>query len=176
MIYINLCYEFFKIGLFAIGGGYTTLPFLYDLTLKYDWFTKADLTQMLAISTMTPGPTGINMATFAGYNSSGVLGSIVASLSIVLPSTILIILLSKILKKYKESEYFKQIVYVLRPVTLGLLMAVCIELFKTGIATPDYLKVLLILGILIVLIWKVSKDPILCIGISALLGIIFKLF
>ena len=91
MTYLYLFLEFFKIGLFAIGGGPATLPFLMDLTEKYDWYTMTDLTNMVAVSESTPGPIGINMATYAGFNAAGTPGGIVATMSLVLPSIIVII-------------------------------------------------------------------------------------
>ena len=101
MIYLILAFEFFKIGLFSIGGGMATLPFLMDLTNKYDWFTVSELTNMVAISESTPGPVGINMATYAGYNAAGVLGAIVATLALTAPAWIIIILIAKFLENLK---------------------------------------------------------------------------
>ena len=85
MIYLQLFWEFFKIGLFAIGGGPATLPFLMDLTEKYDWFTMADLTNMVAVAESTPGPIGLNMATYAGFHAAGIPGGVTATMSLVLP-------------------------------------------------------------------------------------------
>ena len=90
MVYLQLFIEFFKIGLFAVGGGLATIPFLMDLPEKYDWYTKADMASMLAISESTPGPVGINMATYAGYNAAGISGGIVATLSLVHPTLLII--------------------------------------------------------------------------------------
>ena len=80
MIYLSLAYEFFKMGLFAIGGGMATLPFLMDLTTKYDWYTASELANMIAISESTPGPVGVNMATYAGYQAAGIPGALVSPL------------------------------------------------------------------------------------------------
>ena len=93
MIYITLAYEFFKIGLFSIGGGMATLPFLMDLTSRYDWFSASELANMVAISESTPGPVGINMATYAGYNAAGIPGALVATLSLVAPALIIIVII-----------------------------------------------------------------------------------
>ena len=96
MIYLTLAYEFFKIGLFSIGGGMATLPFLMDLTRKYDWYTAGELANMVAISESTPGPVGINMATYAGYNAAGIPGALISTLALTAPALIIIILLSLI--------------------------------------------------------------------------------
>lgn len=129
MIYFSLFFEFLKIGLFSFGGGYATLPFLLDMSEKFCWFSPSELTQMLAISSVTPGPIGLNMATFAGFKTAGILGSILATSAIVLPSLVLVILISKMLKKFKETEVLCQIFYVLRPATCALLAFVGYKLF-----------------------------------------------
>ena len=97
MVYLQLLIEFFKVGLFAVGGGLATLPFLNALTEKYAWFDKAMLSDMIAISESTPGPIGVNMATYAGINAAGVLGGLVATLALIMPSVIVIIIVSKFL-------------------------------------------------------------------------------
>jgi len=84
MIYALLFFEFFKIGLFAIGGGLVTVPFLFDLTVRYDWFTAQDLADMIAVSESTPGPLGVNMATYVGYRTGGVLGAVAGTIWFVL--------------------------------------------------------------------------------------------
>ena len=99
MIYLLLFYEFFKIGLFAIGGGLVTVPFLFDLSASYGWFSAKELADMIAIAESTPGPLGVNMATYAGYNSAGLLGAVIATLGLVTPSVIVIILVAKLLRE-----------------------------------------------------------------------------
>ena len=121
MIYITLFLEFFKIGLFAVGGGMVAIPFLYELTNKYDWFTKEVLGDMIAISESTPGPVGVNMATYAGINASGVLGGIIATLGLVFPSVVIIILVSKILEKFKSNKYVANAFSGIRPGTTGMI-------------------------------------------------------
>ena len=131
MIYWLLFFEFFKIGLFAIGGGMVTIPFLFDLTKKYDWFSAAELTDMIAVSQSTPGPVGVNMATYAGFQTAGISGGIIATFGLVLPSVVIVIWLSKLLSHYAENhagyclEYrtddikkaFDESVYGLFPIT-----------------------------------------------------------
>ena len=102
MIYLILFLEFFKVGLFTIGGGLASLPFLYELAEKYTWITKPMIADMIAISQSTPGPIGINMATYVGFKSGGILGGIIATFAIVLPSFITIIIIANFLNKFKN--------------------------------------------------------------------------
>ena len=102
MIYFLLFTEFFKIGIFSLGGGYATLPFLYHMSETYHWFSADELSRMLAISSITPGPVGLNVATFAGYKTGGILGSVDATMAIMIPSFIIVIFISKKLKKYRN--------------------------------------------------------------------------
>mgnify|MGYP003292622080 CR=1 FL=1 len=104
MIYLRLFFEFFKTGLFAIGGGMATIPFLYDISDKTGWFTHDKLADMIAVSASTPGPIGVNMATFAGYMTRGILGALVATFALVLPSYIIILIIY--LKKFLPSFFF----------------------------------------------------------------------
>ncbi len=115
MIYLTLFYEFFKIGLFAVGGGMATLPFLMDLTEKYDWYTASDLTNMVAISESTPGPVGINMSTYAGYQAAGIPGALIATGSLVLPALIIIIIIAKFMDKFYNNPTVQAAFYGIRP-------------------------------------------------------------
>ena len=98
MIYLQLFYEFFKTGLFAIGGGLATLPFLSDMAERTEWFTQAQLADMLAVSESTPGPVGVNMATYVGFETAGIPGAIIATLGLVAPSIIVILIIASFLK------------------------------------------------------------------------------
>ena len=135
MIYLILAYEFFKIGLFSIGGGMATLPFLMDLTNKYDWFTASELTNMVAISESTPGPVGINMATYAGYNAAGVPGAIVATLALIAPALIIIVLIAKFLENFSENKNVKAAFYGIRPAVAALIGYAVWELLKIAIVS-----------------------------------------
>ena len=110
MIYLKLFLEFFHIGLFSFGGGYATLPFLYHIADVQKWYTTKQLADMIAISSITPGPIGVNVATFAGYVTSGLAGAVVATTSVVLPSFILIIIISKLLEQFKHNKYVQSII------------------------------------------------------------------
>ena len=107
MIYLILFYEFFKVGLFSIGGGMATVPFLMELADKYPWFTKQELANMIAISESTPGPIGINMATYAGYQAAGIPGALTATLSLVFPTMVIIILVAKFMSDFSENKYVR---------------------------------------------------------------------
>ena len=113
MIFLQLFYEFFKTGLFAIGGGLATLPFLKQIALRYPWFTPNDLMDMIAISESTPGPMGVNSATYAGFHAAGIPGALTATCSLVLPSVIIIILVSRALDKFRDSPLVQE--RLLRP-------------------------------------------------------------
>jgi chromate transporter len=119
--YILLIYEFLKTGLFSIGGGLATMPFLYDMADKYPWFSRELLVDMIAVSESTPGPIGINMATYAGYVTGGVPGGIVASLALVLPSFLIMLWLVKILARFRENAYVQYAFYGLRPAVAALI-------------------------------------------------------
>ena len=105
MIFLSLFYEFFKAGLFAVGGGLATIPFLKEISAKTGWFTLSQLTDMIASSESTPGPMGVNCATYVGFETAGILGSIIATIGLIPPSVIIIILISKILEKFRNNRY-----------------------------------------------------------------------
>ena len=122
-IYLQLFIEFFKAGLFAVGGGMATIPFLYDISDKTGWFTHAELTNMIAISESTPGPIGVNMATYVGFTSGGVPGSLIATLGLITPSIIVILIIAGFLKAFKNNKYVQSAFYGLRPASTGLIAA-----------------------------------------------------
>ena len=129
MIYWELFLQFFHIGLFSYGGGYATLPFLFHISEVQKWYTANQLTDMIAVSTITPGPVGVNVATFAGFTTSGILGALVATTSIILPSYILVIVISKLLEQFKTNKNVQAAIYALKPAGCGLLAAVGVDLF-----------------------------------------------
>ena len=185
MIYLQLAFEFFKTGLFAIGGGLVTIPFLSEMGNKYGWFTPTELANMFAISESTPGPIGINMATYVGYKCGGVLGSIVATVFEALPALIIIILISKILIKFKDSEYIKSAFKGLRPTVFGFILSAFVLIFTTSVIFLDKYKqtnnindlfdyrTLIIFVVVLLLNTKWKIHPIFYVLLSALLGIVF---
>ncbi|MBQ7039902.1 MAG: chromate transporter [Clostridia bacterium] len=183
MTYITLFLEFFKTGLFAIGGGMATLPFLYELT-KYGWYTMPELMDMIAVAESTPGPIGVNMATYAGFRAGGILGSLTATVGLVMPSVIIVILVFKVLEKFRKTPLVENAFYGLRPAVAGLITVACSELFKLTMLKEitngffsifDY-KALILFAVITVGVFKFKKiHPIVFIAIGALCGIIFKM-
>lgn len=187
LTYIQLFVEFFKTGLFAIGGGLATLPFLSDIADKYPWYDHAMLADMVAVSQSTPGPIGINMATYAGFSTKGVLGSIVATTALVLPSFIIILIIAHYLSKFRESKLVNAVFVGLRPAVAGLIAIAWFEIMKLSVFTFnkfldtknllnifDYKSLILFL-VLFIASNKYKKHPELFLAIGALVGIIFKI-
>ena len=176
MIYLELFIEFFKIGLFSVGGGLATLPFLNKLVDTKGWYTVSELTNMLAISESTPGPIGVNMATYVGFHIASILGALVATFALVLPSYVVIIIISKFLTKFKNSPYVKNTFDIIRAVVTGLIGVSFITIFNTAIFSLGFdIKKIVIFIVIFLLIIKYKKHPILYVGIGALAGFIFKL-
>ena len=181
MIYAILCWEFFKIGLFAVGGGLAALPFLYDLASRYNWFSYAELTDMIAVAESTPGPLGINMATYVGYKVAGAGGSLAASLAIILPSLIITMIICVMLKRFKENEQVQWAFYGLRPAVAGLIGAVALGLLQMALfggyfsfgAAVD-IKALLLTALLLPAVFKLKKHPIVYIAAAAAVGVVFR--
>ncbi len=126
MVFLRLFWEFFKTGLFAVGGGMATLPFLQDIGEATGWYTYSDLMNMLAVSESTPGPIGINMATFVGFTVAGVPGAVVATVGEVIPSIIVILIVGAMLQKFRDNRLVDQAFYGLRPASTGLIAAACV--------------------------------------------------
>ena len=172
MIYTTLFYEFFKIGLLALGGGLVTIPFLFDLAQVYDWFTSAELVDMIAVAESSPGPIGVNMATYAGYKASGVMGAVIATLGLVLPSMIIIIVIASLLSKYKETSFFHNLMYAMRPAVIALILNACIKLGKISLEDASYF---VICAIFWGAIHFYKLHPIAYIIIGGILGIVLEL-
>ncbi|MBR6683074.1 MAG: chromate transporter [Firmicutes bacterium] len=185
---LQLIFEFFKTGLFAVGGGLATLPFLYDIAEKTGWFTNQDILDLIAISESTPGAIGINMATYVGYLTEGVLGGIIATLALIAPSLVIIIIISKIMEQFKNSPVVQGVFKGLRPASTGLIVAAGLSVAElaflnleawTGFTVTSLLAVVnwkaIVLAVAVYLgLIKFKKHPILYIALSAVVGIIFK--
>lgn len=187
MIYLRLFYEFFKVGLFSVGGGLATLPFLYEMGEKTGWFNAADVADMLAISESTPGPIGVNMATYAGHTAAGVPGGIVATLGLVAPSILVILLVAMVLEKFRSNRYVSAAFYGLRPASTALIAAAGLSvwllvLFNTAATEPLHFVRWPALA-LAALLWlltnpvKLTKKwhPVVFIALSAAVGILLRL-
>lgn len=137
MTYLLLFWEFFKTGLFAVGGGLATLPFLKEIALKYPWFTPEDLMDMIAVSESTPGPMGVNSATYAGFHAAGLPGSLVATFGLVLPSVVIIIAISRALTRFRDSKLVQDAFYGLRPASAGLILGAMASVFVASLTHPE---------------------------------------
>ncbi len=180
MIYLQLFWEFFKTGLFAVGGGLATLPFLQEIGQKYQWFTEEELANMIAVGESTPGPIGVNMATYAGIQTAGIPGGIVATLALILPSFLIILLITILLKRFQENPFVKSCLSVLRPASVGLIGAAVYTVIKVALFRADSFilcwPALALFAILAILAWRGKKlHPIVLIGIGAAVGILLKL-
>jgi len=198
MIYLRLFYEFFKVGLFSVGGGLATIPFLQDLGARTGWFTAADLADMIAVSESTPGPMGVNMSTYVGFTCGsaqggflgGVLGAVAGPLGLVTPSIIVILIIAGFLKKFRESRAVDAVFSGLRPASTGLIAAAgisvaLIALFQTVPqpaasmdATLPYWPAIAIAVVVFVCMRlpQLKKvHPIVYIALAAVVGIVFRL-
>lgn len=137
MILWKLFWEFFKTGLFAVGGGMATVPFLQDISAKTGWFTAADLANMIAVSESTPGPMGVNMATYVGYTvgsqqlggtGMGIVGAVVATMGLICPSIVVILIVAYFLKRFRDSKLVDSVLYGLRPASVALISAAGVEI------------------------------------------------
>ncbi len=194
MLYLKLFWEFFKTGLFAVGGGMATIPFLYDMSDATGWFTRTDLANMIAVGESTPGPIGVNMATYVGFVScveeygivGAVLGAVTATLGLITPSLIIIIIVAAILKSFRDNVYVNRAFYGLRPASTGLIAAAGISVMvsnlfvegQSGWAAVNWKG-----WILAVVLWLLTNQvkktkglhPIVFIGLSAAAGILFSM-
>lgn len=176
--------EFFKTGLFALGGGLATIPFLYEMMEKYHWFTQQDLMNMIAVSESTPGPMGINMATYVGFHTTGnnLIGALTTTVGLVAPSVIIICIIARMLEQFRDSHWVQDIFYGLRPAVsamiasagLGVLM---VTLFPDTVSLQGLSWIHLGLFVLFFAVSMFYKKlhPILLICICAVLGILFQL-
>ena len=183
MIYLRLFYEFFKTGLFAVGGGMATIPFLKEMGARTGWFTDADLMNMLAVSESTPGPVGINMATYVGFTTAGIPGGLVATIGEVTPSIIVILLIARMLSRFRDSKTVKNAFYGLRPASTGLIAAAALGIIVTvffsangSVGFPMAQFSFALLLFLLTSKVKATKNlhPIVFIAVSAAIGILLQ--
>ena len=176
MIYLRLFWEFFKTGLFALGGGMATVPFLFDIGARTGWFTASELADMIAISESTPGPIGVNMATYVGFRTAGILGGIVATIGLATPSVIIILIVAKILSKFRNNPIVDTVFKYLRPAVIGLIMFALWQLVPLTFLGADrniLILPVLAFAVLLFCLLKFKKvHPIVWIGVGAVFGII----
>lgn len=198
MLYFQLFYEFFKTGLFSIGGGMATIPFLYKMSDATGWFTHDDLANMIAVSESTPGPIGVNMATYVGYVTGmqegstfhATLGAATATLGLITPSIIVILIVAMFLRSFRDNKYVNNAFYGLRPASMGLVAAAGLSVVINNLFEPRVFEQGFDLSVinwvgwgLAIVLWiftnKVKKTkglhPIIFILVSAIAGIIFQM-
>ena len=186
MLLLRLFFEFAKVGLFAVGGGLATIPFLQDMGTRTGWFTNVDLTTMIAVSESTPGPMGVNMATYVGYETAGLPGAVAATLGLIFPSVVVIILIAGFLQKFRQSRTVDAVFYGLRPASTALItsagLSVAMSVFWGGrdrlaLTNTRWLSVALCAAVFLCMKCTPLKKlhPIVFIGAAAVVGIILQL-
>ena len=195
MIFLELYFRFFFVGLFAIGGGLATVPFLQSMGEATGWFSQSDIADMIAISESTPGPIGVNMATYVGYQSGevfgvagGIFGGVIATLGLITPSIIVIVIVARMLQKFKDSKYVEYAFYGLRAASIALVASACLGVAKIAFwnaeimaesgsvfAAVDY-KSIILSAVIFFCVTKFKKlHPIALILFSAVVGILLKM-
>ena len=190
MIYLRLFAEFFFTGLFSVGGGLATLPFLYDMADRTAWFSYSQLADMIAISESTPGPIGVNMATYVGYITAGIPGAVISTLGLIAPEFIVIMLIARVLEQFRKNKYVDAAFYGLRPCSVGLIAAAGFLVVKIALLNPEAyalsgnilslfnLKAIILGAVLLLLTRGIKKTkdfhPAFFIIFSAIVGIVFK--
>ena len=175
-----MCLEFFKTGLLSVGGGLATLPFLYSMADRYPWFDRAQLSDMIAVSESTPGPMGVNMATYAGFTTRGIVGALLATLFLVLPSIIVILIVAR----FQTSKAVQRVLSGLRPASVGLIAAAGFGILKIALNySPNVgaldaiswkaLILMIVIGVLYR--WKQKWHPIIFIALGAVAGLVLGL-
>lgn len=190
ILLLRLFWEFFKTGLFAVGGGMATLPFLYSMSESTGWFTSAQLADMIAVSESTPGPIGVNMATYVGFTTAGIPGSVVATVGLVTPSVIIILLIARVLAAFRQNKYVDAAFYGLRPCSVGLIAAAGLLVVKIALFDFDLfhqtgslmdlfrIKAILLAAVLLFLTRCVKQlkklHPVVFILGAAVIGVLFS--
>lgn len=186
MTLLRLMFEFIKTGLFSVGGGLATLPFLYEMSDATGWFSHADIADMIAISESTPGAIGINMSTYAGFKTAGVLGGILASFALALPSVIIILIIARFLNRFRNNPLVEGAFYGLRPASIAMITAAGLNVARvalvnlTAYAQTGSLgdlfvwKALALAALIFIGMRKLKWSPLIFIGLSAVVGVVFQ--
>ena len=187
MTLLRLMLEFFKTGLFSVGGGLATLPFLYEISDRFPrWFSHADIADMIAISESTPGPIGINMSTYAGYRTAGILGGVLASLALALPSVIITLIIARFLAKFRQNRLVESAFYGLRSASIAMISVAGLNVVRVALVDMTALtsgaglggffiwKAIALAVLIFIGLRKLKWSPIAFIAISAVVGIVFK--
>ena len=190
MIYLSLFWEFFKTGLFAVGGGMATVPFLSEMAERTGWFTQEMLADMIAVGESTPGPIGVNTATYVGYTVGGVPGGVVATMGLVLPSFLIILIVAAFLKAFRDNIWVERVFYGIRPASVAMIAAALVALLRICLIHIDAFRESALLRDLLdwkgmalfAVVWLLSNcvkqtkklHPIIFILASAVVGIVFR--
>ena len=186
-ILLRLIIEFFKTGLFSVGGGLATLPFLYEMSDNTGWYTHADIADMIAISESTPGAIGINMSTYAGYTTAGIPGGFAATLGLALPSLIIILIIARFLDRFSDNKYVKNAFYGLRPASIAMITAALFNVVRVALVDLNayaqtnsivslFRPVPILMAVILYFVMKKIKwHPVIFLAISAVIGIVLKL-
>ena len=181
MIYLDLLLGFLKVGCFAFGGAYAAIPLIRDTVLSYGWLSEDMLTYMIAVSESTPGPIMVNLATYVGSSQAGFLGAVIATMAVVLPSFIIILLVTALLSKAIKNKYVQAVLRGVKPCMIGIILATGVwMIIKSLFAVPFSIidiRAIIITLILAALYFGLSKikrgiSPIMLIVISAVLGMV----
>lgn len=188
LLLLELFGRFLLVGLFSIGGGLATLPFLTSMGEATGWFNATDISNMVAISESTPGPMGINMATYVGYTVGGIPGAVIGPLGLITPSIIIIIIVSRVLMKFRDSKYVNYAFYGLRAASVGLIAAACYSVAKIALFNGevfaetgnfflgfDIKSIILCVVVFAAVMCFKKLHPIACIVAAAVVGIIFQM-
>lgn len=187
MIFWQLFIEFFKIGLFTIGGGYAMIPLVKEAVLNYNWLTESEFYDFIGICESTPGPIAVNMATFVGADQGGIFGSICATLGVILPAFIIILIIASILKNLTENKFFKGFINGVKPVVVALITStglillikcigfVSLKEFNLNIVSTVCFALITAIYFAYKKIAKKKMSAIMLIVISAVLGILISL-
>ena len=187
MIWLKLFFEFFKTGLFSIGGGLATLPFLSEMGTKYGWFSQEELANMLAVSESTPGPIGVNMATYVGNTVGGFFGGLVATLALILPSYLVILVVAKLMQRFSQNRFVQSSMSTLRPASVGMVSAAVLGVLQQVLVNMDAVKALqwkqmlplpslILFAVLLAFYLKFQKlHPVVILSVGAVAGILLKL-
>lgn len=186
MTLLRLIWEFVKTGLFSVGGGLATLPFLYEMSDRTGWFSHADIADMIAISESTPGAIGINMSTYAGFRTAGIPGGIVASLALAFPSLVIILIIAKFLEKFRSSRYVEGAFYGLRPASIAMITAAGLNVMRVSLIDPAAFeqsgnvgdlfiwKAIVLAALILIGQKKLKWHPVAFIAIAAVVGVVFQ--
>ena len=183
MIYLDLFFGFLKVGCFAFGGAYGAIPLIRDVVLSYGWLNDEMLTYMIAVSESTPGPIMVNMATYIGSSQAGFVGAVLATLAVVTPSFLIILLITALLKNAIKSRYIQAVLRGMKPCVIGIVLATGIYMVITncidiGFGVKIQLPAVILTGLLVIVsvgykyYLKKKISPILLIMISAIAGIV----